>query len=204
MSDEDLQDLEYPPDLFLVTIRSEYIQIVDTVLLAALGRMWERMGDIAPHHRQDIHFWSSSPEELRSSRLGQALLTVADYAGGGFVGTAKVERAMKRVYRMVFGDSLTDGSTIPPNFHKTDLGKLFHAAYSRLYPRDNLLTPKQAYELAGVARQSVYDRLAKEKLTPVYLHGDLHFLRDEIEAWKLQREEQKQEKQRGRLRAPED
>ena len=210
---EDRPDLDYPPDLFLVTIREYDLQLVDTVLLAALGReaaavaIWERMRDITPHNQRNVQPWSSSPEELRSSRLGQALLTVADYAGGGFVATAKAERAMKRVYRMLFGESLTDGYTIPADFHKTELGKMFHAAYARLYPPKDLLTPKQAYELAGVARQSLYDRLSKEKLTPVYLHGDLHFLRAEIEEWKIQREEQKQKKQRdqrGRMRAPEE
>jgi predicted DNA-binding transcriptional regulator AlpA len=50
------------------------------------------------------------------------------------------------------------------------------------------MTPTQVYRTLGIARQSLYDRLRKGKLTPVYLHGDLRFLRSEIEAWKVERE----------------
>jgi predicted DNA-binding transcriptional regulator AlpA len=57
-----------------------------------------------------------------------------------------------------------------------------------MYQPEELMTPVQVYRTLGIARQSVYDRLYKGKLTPVYLHGDLRFLRSEIEAWKVQRE----------------
>jgi predicted DNA-binding transcriptional regulator AlpA len=194
---DDRHDLDYPSSAFL-TIRHTSLQIVDTVLLAALGRMWEQMRDLVPSGRASAQTWSYSPEDLRTSRLGQALLTIADYADGGFVTAAKVERAMKRAYRMLFGDSLADDYSIPQAFHTTDLGALFHAASARLYRREDLLTPKQAYDLLGVARQTLYNRLSKGRLTPVYLHGDLRFLRAEIEEWKTQRE------QRGRTSKPEE
>ena len=39
--------------------------------------MWERMRDITPSHQQNFKIWSSSPEELRSSRLGQTARVLA-------------------------------------------------------------------------------------------------------------------------------
>jgi hypothetical protein len=38
------------------------------------------------------------------------------------------------------------------------------------------------FRIPGVARQSLYDRLSEEKLTPTYWYNDLRFLRNEIEA----------------------
>src|SRR5215472_1896652 len=104
---EDYQDLDNPyPE---ISIKHVYLQVVDRVLLAALGWMWECMHDITP---RDLRGWkevSYTPEELRTSRLGQSLLTIADYAGGGYVLPSKVERAIKQVYRMLFGNGLTNG-----------------------------------------------------------------------------------------------
>lgn len=186
---EDWHKHDYHPDSGLVTIPREYLQLVDTVLLAALGQSWERVRDVTPLPYQTAQTWSFSPEELRSSHLGQALLTIADYASGGFVPIEKTKRAMKRVYRLLFGDVLSEAFTIPSQFHKTDLGKLFHAAYARMYHRDELMTPAQAYRTLGIARQSLYDRLAKGKLTPVYSHGGLRLLKEEILGWKAQRDQ---------------
>ncbi len=60
----------------------------------------------------------------------------------------------------------------------------------RVYQPAELMTPVQVYRTLGIARQSLYDRLHHGKLTPVYLRGDLRFLRSEIEAWQGQREQQ--------------
>jgi hypothetical protein len=186
---EDLHEVDYSPEWIALRIRDPYLQLVDTVLLAELGRTWERVRDIMPSHLQHFKTWSSSPEELRSSRLGQALLTIADCASNGSVPTEKVQRAMKRIYRMLFGDPLTDAYTIPAQFHQTDVGKLIHAAYARMYRFDDLMTAAQAYRELGVARQTLYNRLYKGRLTPIYWHGDLRFLKTEIEVWKVQREQ---------------
>jgi predicted DNA-binding transcriptional regulator AlpA len=59
-----------------------------------------------------------------------------------------------------------------------------------MYQPEELMTLVQAYRTLGITRQSVYNRLDKGKLTPVYLHGDLRLLRSEIEAWRAQREQQ--------------
>ncbi len=185
---EDYQDLDYPyPE---ISIKHVYLKVVDRVLSAALGRMWEYMRDITPHNRQDREIWPYSPEELRTSRLGQSLLTIADFAGGGYVLPSKVERAMKRVYRMLFGDSLTNGYTLPSEIHKTELGQLLNEANLRMYKPKELMTPKQAYTTLGISRQSLYDRADEGKLQKIYLlGGELRFLHAEIEEWKIQREQ---------------
>lgn len=184
--DENLQDLDYPyPE---INIKRGYLEVVDRVLMAALGRTWERLRDIMPYNRQATQTWSYTAEELRTSHLGQNLLTIADYAGGGYVSVRKVERAMNGVYRMLFGDSLTDGYTLPPNFSKTELGQLFNAAYMNMYSPKEVMTPNQAYTTLGISRQSLYDRANEGKLQKIYLNGKLRFIRVEIEEWKTKRE----------------
>jgi predicted DNA-binding transcriptional regulator AlpA len=104
---------------------------------------------------------------------------------------AQVERAMQHVLRMVFGNPFNQGYSVPEQFHTMELGKLFHDAYSRMYNHEDLLTVKQAYQEVGVARQSVYDRIADGKLHPIYFYGDIRLLRPEIEEWKTQRNARK-------------
>jgi predicted DNA-binding transcriptional regulator AlpA len=98
---------------------------------------------------------------------------------------------MQRVLRMVFGNTFDEGYSVPAKFHTTDLGKLFHEAYSKMYRHDDLYTVKQAYQEIGVARQSIYDRIADGKLHPIYCYRDLRLLRSEIEEWKAQRASRK-------------
>lgn len=184
---EDHQGLDYPYPEW--TVKRDALQVVDTVLLAALGRAWERMRDLLPANRPESGTWTFTPEELRSSRLGQALLTIADYADGGSVPVEKVQRAMKRVSRMLYGDVLSDGYTLPAQFDTTELGELFQAATARMYRHEDLMTPAQAYRFLGISRQSLYDRLKDGKLTPIHQHDELRFLRTEIEAWKQERQQ---------------
>jgi predicted DNA-binding transcriptional regulator AlpA len=170
-------------------IRKEYLKIVDTILLAYLGRKWEEMRDIRPFDEADMQNWTRPSEDLRTSPLGQSLLLIADYATNSMrIEKERVERAIKRVCRMVYGDPLSEAYHLPPKLHKNDLGHLLNAAYRNMYSPNDLLTPKQAYTLVGVVRQSLYDRYYDGKLTPVYWYDDLRFLRSEIEEWKTQRE----------------
>lgn len=187
-------DLDYPYPEWKV--KGDALRVVDTVLLAALGRAWERIRDLLPANRSDVGTWAFPPEELRSSRLGQELLTLADYADGGFVPVEKVQRAMKRVGRMLYGDVLSDGYTLPAHFDTTELGKLFQAATTRMYRHEDLMTPVQAYRFLGVARQSLYDRLKDGKLTAIHWYDELRFLRSEIEAWKQERQQRQRSPKR--------
>lgn len=189
--------LDYPKDLMFRSIWPEYIKIVDNILLAYLGRKWEEMRDILPAGQPNTQVWTYSSEDLRTSALGQSLLLIADYASSGstFIGKERVERTMKRVCRMLYGDPLSEAFTLPPKLHQNDLGRLFREAYKHMYTRSDLLTPKEAYTLVGVARQSLYDRFYDGKLTPIYWSDDeLRFLKVEIEEWKAQREERKEKR----------
>lgn len=187
---DDLSELDYSPDWIDLRIRPPMLEAVDTILLAEAGRMWERMRDLLPYRKKiDAQNWTYTPQELRTSRLGQALLTIADCAEGNFIAAEKVQRAMKRAARMLYGDPQGESYTLPDDFHKTDLGQLFHKAYSRLYTARDLLTAKQAYSLLGIARQTLYERRDRGKLTSIYWYGELRFLRSEIETWKVQRDQ---------------
>lgn len=181
--------LDYPDRSTTRHIRSEYLKIVDNVLLAYQGRKWEEMRDIRPFGQHDAEIWTNSSEDLRTSHLGQSLLLIADYATNSLlVEKERVERAIKRVSRMLYGDPLSEAYHLPPKIHRTDLGRLLNAAHRNMYAPDELLTPKEAYTLVGVVRQSLYDRFYDGKLTPVYRYDELRFVRSEIEAWKAQRE----------------
>jgi predicted DNA-binding transcriptional regulator AlpA len=103
-----------------------------------------------------------------------------------------VEQAMERAYRVLFGDTFGEGYTVPPDFHRSELGQLFHQAYVKLYGRENLLTPAQVYHDLGIARQTLYDRVKKGKLRLISFYGETRFLRSEVEAWKAQRAGRKQ------------
>jgi transcriptional regulator with XRE-family HTH domain/predicted DNA-binding transcriptional regulator AlpA len=182
---------EYDSDWISRRIREPYLQLIDSILQAEAMRMWERQRDLLPSHLQaDAPDWSSSPEALRSSRLGQALLIIAECAQGGFVEAETVHRAIQQVTRSLYGDPQSDDCTFPKDFHRTPSGQLVNQAYTHLYPLHELLTAKQAYQLAGVARQTLYERKDRGKLTAIYWHDELRFVRSEIEAWKEKRAEQ--------------
>ena len=99
---------------------------------------------------------------------------------------------MKQVLRMLYGDPLSEGYAVPEQFHKTDLGQLFDEAERRIHGREGLMTPAQVYHELGVARTTLYDRVRRKQLHPVYSSsGEMRLLRSEVEAWKAQRQRRK-------------
>jgi predicted DNA-binding transcriptional regulator AlpA len=165
---------------------------VDQILLAVAGRLWELRRDTTPPETLPTQEqWRV--EVMRGSPLGKHLLLIACYVERVHMQLqqAQVERTMQVVLRIVFGNPFDEGYTIPAKFHMMELGKLFHEAYSKLYSAHDLLTVKQAYQEVGVARQSIYDRIADGKLHPIYFYQDLRLLRSEIEEWKAQRTRRK-------------
>lgn len=171
------------------------LQLVDDVLLAVAGRIWEETRDIAlPGAPVARATWQA--EERRKSPLGQHVLQVADYANGGY-GTTKeeAERAMKQILRTLFGNPLGAGYTQPDDFHKTALGKLFDWAHWRMLGREGLMTPDEAKKALGIARTTLYTRVYQHKLHPVYgLLGEMMLRRSEIEAWSKQRKARRKKK----------
>lgn len=165
------------------------LQLVDDVLLAMAGRVWEETRDIAPPGAPVVRAnWQA--EERRHSPLGQHVLQLADYANGGYKTLQpSAERAMKQILRTLFGNPLGTGYTLPDDFHKTALGKLFHQAYWRMLGgRRGLMTPDEAKKALGVARTTLYTRIYQRKLHPVYgPQGEMMLRRSEIDAWNQQR-----------------
>ncbi len=188
MDEEDLLDYPYL-DLHLTRA---WLNRVDRALLAVAGHVWEVTRDTTPQAHQGAQ--TSWPvEEMRTSPLGRRLLLIADYASGGYAADPpQVERAMKQVLRTLFGDPLGEGYAVPEQFHRTDLGQLFDEAERRIHGREGLMTPAQVYHELGVARTTLYDRVKRGKLHPVYSSsGEMRLLRSEVEAWKAQRERRK-------------
>ncbi len=187
---EDYDELDYHE--LELSVRQDYLEVIDRVLLADLGRSWERMGNNATHNRQGLEIWSYKPEEQRRTALGRSLLIIAAYADGkGFFDKEEVEQAMKLAYRQLYGDSLSDGYMLPPKFHITELGQLFNDAYARMYDFGELISAKKAYTLLGISRQSLHDRAEKGKLTRIYGNGNYLYIRAEIKAWKMEREQRR-------------
>jgi hypothetical protein len=183
--------LEHDPDWIFLRIREPYLHMVDSILKTETKRLRERQRDLLPSHvHADAPDWNAPPEALRSSRLGQALLVIAECAQGGFVAAETVHQAIQQVTRSLYGDPQSGDGLFPKDFHTTPFGHLVNQAYIQLYPLQDLLTAKQAYQLAGVARQTLYERKDRGKLTAIYWHDELRFVRSEIEAWKEQRTEQ--------------
>ena len=127
----------------------ETLQLVDDVLLAVAGRIWEQTRDMAPPGAVvPAVNWQS--EQRWQSPLRQNLLRLADYVNGGYSTTkAEVERAMKQIQRTLFGNPLGNDALLPDDFHKTTLGKLFHQAYWQMVGRRGLMTPDEALKELG-------------------------------------------------------
>jgi predicted DNA-binding transcriptional regulator AlpA len=187
----DEEDLGYPSLGF--HLNRATLDRIDRALLAMAGRVWEVTRDTTPQAHQGAQTtWPV--EEMRTSSLGRRLLLIAAYANGGYAADPpQVERAMKQVLRMLYGDPLSEGYAVPEQFRKTDLGQLFDEAERRIHGREGLMTPAEVYHELGVARTTLYDRVKRgKKLHPVYSSsGEMRLLRSEVEAWKAQRQRRK-------------
>jgi excisionase family DNA binding protein len=75
---------------------------------------------------------------------------------------------------------------LPLDLHKTPLGRMLYDARARLIPPERLIRPADVARLLGVSRQTVSDWVENRTLTPEYLHGELRFDRDHIEAFPQQ------------------
>ena len=182
------EDDTFPETMYPLTTFMQ--ERVDRILLAIAGRLWELRRDMTPSGQHAVQEpWQE--KATRSSPLGQQIMLIAHFLDRSYyrLGRSQIEPAMRRILRMVFGNPFDEGYTVPAQFHTTELGKLFHEASTRMYRSKDLFTVKQASQEVGVARQSVYDRIADGKLHPIYVHGNQRLLRSEIEEWKVQRQQ---------------
>ena len=186
---------EYP--VFASHLNRATLQLIDDVLLAQAGLIWEKTQGIAPPGESVVQAqWQTNwqAEKERRSPLGRLLLRVADYANGGYsTTTEEVERAMKRILRLLYGDPFGNGYTVPEQFHKTELGKLFDQVHWLILGPEGLMTPGQVVKELGISsRTTLYARINSGKLHPIYLpDGEMRLLRSEIEVWKKQREKRR-------------
>src|SRR5690349_18659571 len=100
MQKEDQQKFDYSYPQF-ITIRPDYLRLVDNALQTVYESIQERMDSILPLNQRDAQTWPYSTEVLRSSPLGQALLTIADYVSDGRVPMEKVKQAIERVNQIL-------------------------------------------------------------------------------------------------------
>lgn len=168
------------------------LQLVDDVLLAQAGLIWEKTWSIAPLGAPIVQApWQSNwqAEDERQSPLGQLLPRVADYVNGGYSTTTEgAERAMKRILRTLHGDPLGEGYTLPEQFHKTELGKLFDQVHWLILGPEGPMTQGQVVKELDIARTPLYNRVNHGTLHPIYLSaGEMRLLRSEIGVWKKQR-----------------
>ncbi len=133
------------------------LQLVDDVLLAQAGLIWEKTRSIAPPGAPIVQApWQTNwrAEDERQSLLGQLLLRVADYVNGGYsTMTEEAEHAMKQILRMLYGDPLGEGYTIPEQFHKTELGKLFDQAHRHILTGEDVAVKIQYPGIARTIRE---------------------------------------------------
>ena len=179
-------------ELEQLSLNRAMLERVDGALLAVAGRLWEVARDTTPQAQQAAKTaWPV--KEMRTSPLGRHLLLIADYASGGYAADPpQVERAMKQVLRTLYGDPLREGYTVPEQFHQTDLGQLFDEAERRIHGREGLMTPAEVYHELGISRTTLYNRVERKKLHPVYSsYGEMRLRRSEVEAWKTQRQRRK-------------
>lgn len=186
MDDEHLERVE-----LFVHLRPAMLERVDAVLLAVAGRLWEVARDTMPQG-QSAAKTTWPVKEMRTSPLGRRLLLIADFASGGISDPAQVERAMKQVLRTLYGDPLREGYTVSEHFHKTDLGQLFDQAERRIQGREGVMTPAEVYRELSISRTTLYNRVARKQLHPVYSStGEMLLRRSEVEEWKAQRQRRK-------------
>ena len=143
-------------------------------------------------HQQDAEPRDALVERLRGSVLGQRLRRIAEYVEGypaavepthrtvgfGLQEREIVEGGMRRevylVCQVVYGVISEEHLwKYPKQCHRTELGKLFHAALWQFYrehlPAEQLVTVMEATKRLGIGRQTVHTWMAE---------GTLHWISD--------------------------
>jgi hypothetical protein len=185
--DDDFEELDYQE--LELSVRQDTLEIIDRVLLANLGRLWECLGYITPHIRRG-EGWSYHPEDLRRSALGRNLLYLAASAdGNGYYDKEDIERAMNRVCNMLFGNCVTDDFILPLLLDQTELGQLLNKAERCKYNFRELISAKKAYTYLKITRQSLHDRAKEGKLRRFKIDGEYQYVFADIKVWKLEREQ---------------
>ena len=166
-------------------ITPKHEQVIETALhltVARLGELAAALGYSAPPALQR--------DVLLASPLAKELRVIARYAEGYDLGEGDILPTIRSIARLLYPKPMiAKGYQFPPDFHKSDLGELVHAALCRKYPRDQRMTVGEVTKLLGVTRQTVHGWAEDSTLTPIYDHGQLTFTRKQVEYVQQKREE---------------
>lgn len=120
-------------------------------------------------------------EMMWASPLGKDLTAISNYVEGYQI-QENVTVIIQRVMRALFGNTLSQSGYRPPQgFHKTPLGEMIFAAYTRYYPADAWMRTSEVVKLYGVKRQTIYDWAEEGKLPAYYVRGTQMFHRKQVE-----------------------
>ncbi len=146
-------------------------------------------------------------EPLRNSLLGRHLTAIALYAEGyPYSFEQDVRASAAYVGQLLFRDPLLlrpkEELQFPPKFHQTALGQLFNAALLRFFQEerpDQLMTITQVREQFDVTRQAVHDWVDQGLIYAIYIDGNAHFYRKDVERLHAIRTRKQQQKAHKRL-----
>jgi hypothetical protein len=163
-------------------------RIIDSALLALNVRALELVVMLEfPINRQQAES-DQQRERLRASMAGYHLRRIAEYAEGEEHVTGEAaQESINAIYKLLFASPYREDKTPPPDFHRSDLGRLINEAYIRLIAGEELLTPTEAYRALGISRQAVYNNIEAGKLTPIYLYGKTMLLARQVEELRAKR-----------------
>jgi hypothetical protein len=117
-------------------ITPNHQQIIDEALQLVLARLQELAPTIAYGMPPTL-----SLDQLRQGSLAKELRIIARYAEGYDLGQSDIRPTIRSVARILYPVPMsTSGFQFPPDFPKTPLGEMIHAALARHYPRNERMT----------------------------------------------------------------
>jgi hypothetical protein len=171
-------------------ITPNHQQVIDDALQLVLARLQELAPTIAYGVPPTL-----SLDQLRQGSLAKELRIIARYAEGYDLGQGDIRPTIRSVARILYPVPMaTSGFLFPPDFHKTPLGEMVHAALARHYPRSERMTVGEVTRLLQVSRQTAHEWAENNTLMPVYDKGTLTFTRRQVEHLYEQRKGRKQDR----------
>lgn len=174
-------------------ITPNHQQVIDDALQLVMARLQELAPTIAYGVPPTLTL-----DQLRQGSLAKELRIIARYAEGYDLGQGDIRPTIRSVARILYPVPMaTSGFQFPPDFHKTPLGEMVHAALARHYPPTERMTVGEVTRLLRVSRQTVHEWADNNTLMAVYDKDTLTFTRKQVEHLHMQRERRKQQEGKG-------
>ena len=157
----------------------DHQQLIERTLQFAYARSTEFINSMAiPPGKNPPKY---TVEMMWASPLGKDLTAIANYVEGYQI-QEDVTVVIGRIMRILFGHTLNQKGYRPPRqFHKTPLGEMIFAAFTRHFPPDAWMRTAEVVKLYGVKRQTIYDWAEEGKLPAYYVRGTQMFHRKQVE-----------------------